>query len=148
MHLTEPALPAVSAFGSKTPVVSGTSRDNVIRREVACNINSLSTSNFGPCSPGLNCQLSETLRGARFHFIEMLMVSAGDELASCAQEQGDKFPYTTQTQACRDIPTLNEDPSMGAKFLLAGTQTHMHLCVCEYKRDSHGFASFTCSAFL
>lgn len=83
---------------------------------MARDINSLSRSNFGPCSPGLNCQLSETLRGARFHFIEMHMVPASDELASCVQEQGDKFPYTTSAQARRDIPTLNFDPSVGGRF--------------------------------
>lgn len=61
---------------------------HVIRWEVACDINSRSWSNFGQRSSGLNCQLSETLRGARFHLIEMHMVPAGDELASCVQEKG------------------------------------------------------------
>lgn len=96
----------------------------MIRREVARDINSLSRSNFGPCSPGLNCQLSETLRGARFHLIEMHMVPASDELASCVQEQGDKLPYTTSAQARRGIPTLNLDPSAAGRFYwLAGIRT-------------------------
>lgn len=58
------------------------------------------------------------------------MVSASDELVSCAHEQGDKVLYTTQMQACRDIPTPNHDPSMRAKFTLAGTHNCVCVCMC------------------
>lgn len=100
--------------------------------EVACDINSQSWSNFGQRSSGLNCQLSETLRGARFHFIEMHIVPASDELASRIQEQEDKFSHNTWAQACTDIPTLNLVLSAAATFYWLA-----HLYVHGNINDTH-----------
>lgn len=84
------------------------------------------------CCPGLNCQLSGTLRGTRFHFIEMHMVSASDELAQCGLKQADKKLNTTQIQACMDvdIPTPSLDPSCICICTHTVLHWYMHTSVC------------------
>jgi len=52
------------------------------------------------------------------------MASGLELLLSCAQEQGDKTLYATQTQACIDMPTPDQALGMCAEFTLAGTPGH------------------------
>ena len=68
----------------------------------------------------MNFQLSATLGGARFHFIEMHTVSASDELVSCGQ--GDKVSIhhsnTGMQRRTVGIPTPSRELSVCAEFAL------------------------------
>lgn len=79
--------------------------------------------------PSLNCQQSGTLRGTRFHFIPIHMMSVGMELISCAQEHRDKMPQHSNTSMhkCRHTaPTPNQEPRI-----------YMHTYTCRHHEYTH-----------